>query len=101
MPATTGSATGSTKGPTSLGSTPRYGRMQRRRTWSILRCSATATTRTPPASATSPMSGLNGGEARTDNDGRSAKKGQENGDENGSADHRLVFGGDGPLHRWF
>ena len=38
-----------------------YGRMRRRRTWSISRCSATATTHTA-ASATSPMSGLNGGD---------------------------------------
>jgi hypothetical protein len=34
-----------------------------RRTWSKSRCSVTATTRTPPASATSSMSGSNDGEA--------------------------------------
>jgi hypothetical protein len=35
----------------------RSGRMRRPRAWSISPCSATATTRTPPASANSPMSG--------------------------------------------
>jgi hypothetical protein len=28
------------------------------------------------------------------------KRGTENGDEKGSADHRLVFSWDGPLYRW-
>jgi hypothetical protein len=40
---------------------PRSGRMRCRRTWSISPCFVTATTRTPPASATSRMSGLNAG----------------------------------------
>ena len=77
-------------------SMPRSGRMPRRRTWSTSPCSATATTRTPPASAISPMSGSNGDEPHAGALGRV----KENGDENGSANHRLVFGGAGPLYRW-
>jgi len=61
----TGSAAGSTRRSISPASTPRCGRMRHRHTWSISRCSATATTRTLAASAASRMSGLNGGEART------------------------------------
>jgi hypothetical protein len=63
-PATNGSGIGSTKGSTLPASTPRYGRIRRRRTWSMWPCSAIAPTRTQPASATSPMSGLNGGDAQ-------------------------------------
>jgi hypothetical protein len=37
---------------------------RRRRTWSMSPYFVTATTRTPPAPAISPMSGLNGGDAR-------------------------------------
>jgi hypothetical protein len=48
--------------------TPRSGRMQHRRTLSISRCSATAMTRTLPASATSLMLGLNGGGATDQGD---------------------------------
>jgi hypothetical protein len=55
-PATTGSATGSTRGSISPMSMPRSGRMPHPRTWSMSQSSATATTRTPPASATSLMS---------------------------------------------
>jgi hypothetical protein len=56
------SAVGSTRGSTSLVSTPRSGKMARRRMWSMSPYSATATTRTRPASATSPMSDLNDGD---------------------------------------
>ena len=62
MPATIGSAAGSTRGSISSESMPRSGRMPHPRTWSMSPCSAIATTRTPPASATSPMFGSNGGE---------------------------------------
>ena len=62
MPATIGSAAGSTRGSISSASMPRSGRMPHPRTWSMSPCSAIATTRTPPASATSPMFGSNGGE---------------------------------------
>ena len=51
--ATTRSATGSTRRSISPASMRKSGRMRRQHTWSISRCSATATTRTPPASATS------------------------------------------------
>jgi len=40
-------------------------KMPHPRTWSMSPCSAKATTRIPPASATSPSSDLNGGEAPT------------------------------------
>ena len=63
-PATTGLADGLTSGSTSLASMARSGRMRRRRVWLISRCSATATTRIPRASATSLTSGSNGGDAR-------------------------------------
>jgi hypothetical protein len=43
-------------------SMPRSGRTRRRRIWSMSPCFATATTRTPPASAISLTSGLRGGE---------------------------------------
>src|SRR5215469_5666354 len=46
-------------------SMPKSGKMRRLRTWSMCPCSATATTRTPPASATSPNSNLKHGEVRT------------------------------------
>ena len=62
MPATIGSAAGSTRGSISSASMPRSGRMPHPRTWSMSPCSAIATTRTPPTSATSPMFGSNGGE---------------------------------------
>ena len=51
--ATTRSATGSTRRSISPASMRKSGRMRRQHTWSISRCSATATTRTPPASAIS------------------------------------------------
>jgi Protein of unknown function (DUF3047) len=64
-PATIGSAAGLTRGSTLPASMPRSGRMRRPRTWSMSPCSATATTPTPPASATLPMCDLSGDEART------------------------------------
>jgi len=56
------SAAGSTRGSILSASMPRSGRMPHPRAWSMSPCSATATTRTPPASATLPMFGSNGGE---------------------------------------
>jgi len=56
-----GSAAGSTKGSTSRAFMPRFGRIRRRHTWSMSPCSATATTRIPPASAISITSGSNDG----------------------------------------
>jgi len=95
MPATIGSAASSTRGSTSPGSMPRSGRMRRRRTWSMSPGSATATTRTRPALAISPMSGLNGVEARTPV--RRIARVEEDDDENGFAYPRLVFG---PRSHW-
>src|SRR5262249_25541113 len=62
MAVTTGSAAGSTRGSISPVSMPKSGKMRRRRRWPMSPCSATAMTPTPPASATSRMFGLNGGE---------------------------------------
>ena len=59
MPAMNASAIGSTRGSISPGSTPRYERLRRRRL-----CSATETTRTPPASAILPICGVSGAKAR-------------------------------------
>ena len=59
MPAMNASAIDSTRGSISPGSTPRYERLRRRRL-----CSATETTRTPPASAILPICGVSGAKAR-------------------------------------
>jgi hypothetical protein len=72
-PARSGPAVGSKKRSTSATSTPRSGRMWRRRTWSISPYSATATTRTPPALATLTTSGSNGGDALAANASRPAR----------------------------
>src|ERR1700720_1548058 len=61
-------------------------------------CSAIATTRTPPASVTSPMSDLNAAEARIAV--RRDSEVEEDDDENGSSDHRLVFSRAGSLFCW-